>query len=457
MRQLDELRAREGTHGHLVGEGRNHGRTRLDDLPAGFDKANTEDEDRFEVARAKRRQLRHLDEQDPADPNTTDLDEQRLQRRNRRINAARLSGARRRLDSAASSSGPVANSPQRKFEFTFRADSPLSAGAESSSSQRSASEPPKSDFSFGSTQSSSAPTTPVFPPVTLQPPRGSIPYAINRIRTESEASVPSTSASASTSTPVRRPPLPSTLPATPNASLPASPLISPSLATYRAPEELDDENEAGPSIRGYFGSAEAKADDGGVASEDFDKYFPESADTRSDGELDEEEETLKHDSDAEENPALDGHAARVLDVEFLSDDEGDEAGMPELEPVDMDREDEEDDDDDDEEEEEEGILGQEDDEEGNWDGMDSEDEAEVEEPAAGGVGGFVGGDAVDVGGDEVPGPLVILGEPGDQDAMALADLNDDLEGNVEDDMDGAMEGSLTRSLVLFMSLTACMH
>ncbi|KAJ7777220.1 hypothetical protein B0H16DRAFT_1301759 [Mycena metata] len=187
----------------------------------------------------------------------------------------------------------------------------------------------------------------------------------------------------------RRPQLPNTTPTLldgPTAVVALSPL-SPNLATYRAPEELEAE------ASGYFDREEAaQSSQGG----EHQRYF-------ADAEGEEEDEGEREDGPPPLQP--------VSDSEDDDDDDYDDVGSPRNEfneDGDFDMEDEE---------------GADEDEEGE-DAIQIEDD-EVAEVADGEEQEHV----FDV---VAPAPA------GGADAGAI-DLNDDMDGNVEDDMEGAME------------------
>ncbi|KAJ7780224.1 hypothetical protein DFH07DRAFT_729968 [Mycena maculata] len=185
----------------------------------------------------------------------------------------------------------------------------------------------------------------------------------------------------------RRPPLPNTTPtligndsASPVVLSPSTPLVSPSLVTYRAPEEL--EPEAGSSRAGdYFERDEgaqraggskykgkAKADDEGSPRNEYE-------DEDGDGNVDEEERDDENEGGENEDDGW---------VQFDAEA-----------PI--------------------------------WQAIQIEDE-EVAEVADGDM-------PAEHGAVAAPAPPL----PGAVDAGAAIDLNDDLDGNVEDDMEGAME------------------
>ncbi|KAJ7574391.1 hypothetical protein C8J56DRAFT_803140 [Mycena floridula] len=342
IQALDAMRAREGVHGHLVGDDKNHGKS-----PFNRTGKASEDVDRFAHARASKRHFESL-------PDFEEEDELPTQRRIRPSNRP-IRTPRRRIETSGSSSlplpPPVAKST---FEFTFRAEAPFT---DNPSNARSNSEPPLTPF----------------PAVVLEPPNVAIPFAIT--------ATPSPVASP------RRPPLPATVPVTPG-SAPPTPLASPSLATYRAPEEL--ETEAGPS--GYF--------DGIPDEEVDDTTLPD---------LDERDRYFRDETDEE----MDDNTVDVEDLRALEEDDEDEDEAEDL------FEDEQ-----------------------LWEAMDDEDvEVQIAPDAA--------PDAVGVAGIQVPLQAPQMLEQQQQviqaveaaagAAAAALEQNEDLDGNVEDDMEGAME------------------
>jgi E3 ubiquitin-protein ligase MARCH6 len=328
----------------------------------------------------------------------------------RRLHAARASGAKHRTDQGASSDsgeGSPVDSRDR-FEFTFRATARLP--------RRSLPEP--SLFSQPSTRAE-----PAFPPVELVPPLAPIPFSFRKVEeklaseredraTSSAPPYPFLSAPPSGEWPAlppplspisrpfqvpRRPTLPTaTIPdiVDPNFSI-VPPPSRPSLATYRAPEEL----EAGPSRHTYFEN-DVSSDD--APEEEHQHYFREpspkaiereSSDTSSSAD-DSGNEEREHVHDSLENSTQDNTRH-----------------PPEPSP-------EADDDDDDDDEEDEDDDVQEDFEfveEAEW---DAEADPEAEEP------------------DPAAAPAA---PPAPAEAPPQLEPVDDMDGNVEDDMEGAME------------------
>jgi E3 ubiquitin-protein ligase MARCH6 len=354
----------------------------------------------------------------------------------RRIQAARLAAAaeRRQKEERESKDSWHEGSDAKKFEFTFKA--PEAALRESQFETRASvffsnnfpSEPAPSfdnvldrattppNRSWSTSQASSVEPSPA--------PSFGLFGTESAVDTASSPSTPTTPSSLSIPMP-RRPPLPTmTLPAAdgpttpPIASLSRSvthtPLASPSLATYRAPEEL----EAGPSrlASEYFNQADSSPD-----TVDWDE-----ADL-SQGSMEDEHALYFQEPDVDEEHENEGQAGAL--AELLAFDSGDDTE----EAFDDDEDAEEDsagpyveaDDEDEEEQENEEIFDFVEVEEADWDIG-----GEVQRPA----------DVVDVNlGQPQPQPQLQQG-PAVAEGVQMLDP-DDLEGNVEDDMEGAMEGT----------------
>ena len=221
-----------------------------------------------------------------------DLENLRRKSFSRRVHATRLARLEQREDAASqagSSRSSRATDPD-DFELDFTVTAPLP--------RRGLSEPPwqLKGFTPGTPPHQESP----FPPVELEPPLEPVPFAFPNTSDPSSKQEP---LSPHTPTPdvnhrtavlahgtLRRPPLPSSsLPASDdiNSSSPSSglltslssgrsrariPLSSPSLATYKAPEEL----EAGPStLSGYFDPKDRYM-------EDEPEYFRERSDDEDD-------------------------------------------------------------------------------------------------------------------------------------------------------------------------------
>jgi E3 ubiquitin-protein ligase MARCH6 len=248
----------------------------------------------------------------------------------------------------------------------------------------------------------------------------------------------------------RRPQLPNTTPTIDDPAVgvvlsPAVPSLSPGLATYRAPEEL--EPEAGPSRRReYFDRDE-------VSSGESDYKGKGKADGDGDGNLDTDTDVEMEMEDIGVEDIEAEHARYFADAE--DDDEDD---MPKLLPP-SDSEDEE---------EEEGSPRNDDDMDGDFD-IDEDEGGEDEDGEDGGdfddaeapiwqaiqieddEVAEVGDGEMDAGAAEhevaAPAPVPPAGGDG------AIDLNDDLDGNVEDDMEGAMEGTCIGLLLLVSLIT----
>ncbi|KAH7924153.1 hypothetical protein BV22DRAFT_1091457 [Leucogyrophana mollusca] len=199
------------------------------------------------------------------------------------------------------------------------------------------------------------------------------------------------------SPPLRRPPFPNTTVdgAAPNKlqlpPSPAAPLASPSLTTYRAPEEL----EPGPSRpNGYFDRKKRARDE---SEDEYNHFFRDPPDTH--------------------KPTENGHddAAAVEGNRFIGDQEMDLAQDPENAAREVEEVEE------DEDEEEEMIDPE-------WEGEPEQEEEEEEEEDD---------DEAEL---NVVDPAQFPPQAQLQAAIEqAAQVNDELEGGVEDDMDGIME------------------
>ncbi|KAJ3902429.1 hypothetical protein F5879DRAFT_1003174 [Lentinula edodes] len=338
--------------------------------------------------------------------------------------------------------------------------------------------PPKSDPDSTSGESSSFPShgsnfdsqssSPSSAP-SISPSTSPVPNFASTAYVGPPPLIPTVISSSNTSisrpgTPIRRPPLPTTLPSSPGSgtSSPSvkTPLASPNLATYRAPEELvNSDNEdyfAGPSTSALAPVSEqaVEADDEdddtetldghevdegedstsplipdhGEMDEEIRTYFREEATDGSDeGESDTEPELVIDLPEPEARNAEQHEEPHVVDLQ-----DGNEVAGAEVD------EDEEDDEEEDEEEDEEGE-----------DEIAEEFQVrpQLREGAAvafnAGVRRAVQLDA------NAPPPLALAPIPGfparpqpQQGPLVLnADdaLLDELEAGVDDDMDGAME------------------
>ena len=444
LRAIDALRAREGINGHIVGDERHHhGRSPIERARRkGKTKEGNEDPiDPFDGMRThNRRRLfpkRSGDENEKYDEEEKSAQE-RMKRRSfsRRVYAARLLGARRRAALTGSSHPQTPMDVDPAFDFTFKAELPQTG-------RRSNSEPwqkQSGSTDSGHTTAATSPPTPIFPSVTLEPPRGSIPFSFDRMKTPSptpsvdERSADSSGAdaamkpSSSSQDSARRPPLPSTS-VGPAASFvispPKTPLVSPSLATYRAPEEL--EAVASPStLNSYFDRDHLDKEE---------NEFGEDSDAEQD--IGDEEQITKErmdqyfeELDTASGPATHPDIMAYSDTEEGEEDRGevDVQNETDGDSEDSDEDEYEHDDEADEEEANRLLLFDEDD----W----ALEVQVVQQPAAGGPG--EDGEAPAQEGAEAAQPL---GGGG-------LDPNEEVEGNVEDDMDGAMEGDPT-SVFLF--------
>ncbi|KAJ7493199.1 hypothetical protein B0H11DRAFT_2156254 [Mycena galericulata] len=365
---------------------------------------------------------------------------------------ARLSTSRHRP--------PLAIPSAEDFEFTFRSTTRFPQ-----SGRRSVSEPP-SMAKFSSTLDVGPTTSPATPSVTPHDQQSeTISFALLKRNSDTGSSeqifdimaldtpslddVPEPALQEETAgvpkhNP-RRPPLPNTTPLLIHTDLSAAstPLVSPSLATYRAPEDMAP--EAGPSrLAGYFEREEASG-----------------SKSKGKGKADSDADMDVEDMEAE-------HALYFADAED-GDEEDEEQDGPDADEDEMPRllavSDSDEDDDEEEEEEEEGGSPRNEYENDDADGDFDEDADEDEDEDEGGDGADGGvpfdadaplWQAIQIEDDEVAevadgemdiGPpehgAVAVAEPappaGDVDAAAAIDINDDLDGNVEDDMEGAME------------------
>ncbi|KAF5383819.1 hypothetical protein D9615_003736 [Tricholomella constricta] len=428
LRALDALRARDGVNGHMVGGERLHGRSPID-LPRKKGKGRQGRQgrkDRFDsdLRAATRRKLHPGGLADDGDGDR-DPEQERMKRKSfsRRVFTARMAGARRKAALAASGGAPpLARVPplqvDPKFEFTFKANTQVVGLAAENASEACTTDSGLTD----------ALSTTVFPAVTLEPPRATIPFSFVHVNSsplspttphEDEIEVglaPSSSSSSLNHSKTRRPPLPtSILPAlgtsTPRVISPVqTPAEHSSLATYRAPEEL----EAGPSR--LPASLIEASDDGEDDSEseqdftqqDFAAYFGEPAlplelEDLPILKIQNDEET---DNEAEEGP----WRFRMREEPEASENE------------------EEDDEGEDEEAEEEAAAGMERFAFDEWEDIELEGEAPDLPPIADPEVGAAPHGQEGARDDRAP---VGGGVP--------ADLAEELEGNVEDDMEGAME------------------
>lgn len=328
---------------------------------------------------------------------------------------------------------PVATEGQQKFDFTFKSDQNGESSSKPQVPTSDISSPP-TNLNMPFTFNSASDTSP-FPTVALQPPSSEIPFSLRSLQPESSISSQSYPARPSLPTYTlggSRPGSESPFPFSPAKT----PVESPSLATYRAPEELGP--IAGPSSSPpdyfelerleqqvedevlYSGHPNGDDDDDewdNVDSDEnadleaeHDKYFREHEDV--DIEV-ERERYLREVGRDEDGEVPQQERARIqVAVESESEDESDEGEGEEEIHDDGDHEDEED-----------NLHGEEEDDE-QW---QEEDEDQVMPDGQAGQGAQVAGEQ---------GPADGLDE---EDPGANLDPNDMAE-NVEDDMDGAMEG-----------------
>ena len=344
-------------------------------------------------------------------------------RRRRRIRMAKTEGARRRVFAGRTPppqiklrrrQAPPTLGEASNFNFTFQSRVPSHTGPEAAGS------------------SSTSP----FPSVSLQTPTDDIPFSLRDIdeaNTDSEQPIFPT-----------RPPLPtiSPRPGSPFLFSPGrTPLESPSLATYHAPEELNA--EAGPSTvsNGYF----TRYDEGDYVDIDAEDegYEEANMEERDDVEYESEGEIVDADMNIAEEE--DVFAEEDMAVEHdryfgLPEEENEERHQEQIRPLS----------DSDEDSEEEGHEGAIEHEHGD-DGLFREEDEEEEE-AMDGEGLFDDDDAqwepqvieADVAqmaqNAAGAGAAPAQGPNQDIDPALVPDINDDMDGNVEDDMEGAMEG-----------------
>ncbi|KAJ6568247.1 hypothetical protein DFH09DRAFT_1261311 [Mycena vulgaris] len=418
------------------------------------------------------------------DGEKSDLQDRRAFRQ-RRLYPARISGNLQRPGLTVPDQ-PSDNT--ENFEFTFRSTTRFPQ-EKNSFNRRSVSEPP-SMTKFSPTLDTgsdlprvltTSPTTAMFPAIVLERPSGTIPFALlqrnsdddqtgvsdsklptsNHLpfdppsldagREPSSTSLKETSAwlrqlarerdaaKGKTAT-HRRPPLPNTTPtivgenpAVPTVVSPPMPLVSPSLATYRAPEEL--EPDAGPSRLAEYFDRDAESSSGSDSK----------GKAKADGDTDMESDDMQSE-----------HARYFADAEdeegAKEEEDDDDDGMPKLQPPsDSDDEDDEgsprneyegDDVDGDFDDDVDEEPGEEEDGEDDgvafdgevpiWQAIQIEDD-EVAEVADGEMDAGAAEHGLD---GDAPPPAPPAGAV---DAAAAIDANDDLDGNVEDDMEGAME------------------
>ena len=370
---------------------------------------------------------RMFESEDDTSPQQRGLNKRKMF--HRRIRVARTTAARRRsFTPLQKSSTSLATEQKSNFKFTFKAPSaPLTP-------DESYYVPNFNVPSGPSDTNNDSPSSP-FPSVALHPPTADIPFSLRRW----DETTPNMSGSSISLSYPPRPTLP-----TATRSLPSSgsnsPFLfspgrtsadSPSLVTYRPPEEL--QAEAGPSDRsGHLNQRREYLNDevdqefeaGGKESEEeytyrslgleHGRYFRDPDDTGSDEEeVEEVPDRLSiqdfFDIDFEQN-AEEG------------EDVNDQAGRLDG-PAD---------DDEDEDEDEDGIFhdGEDEDEEPDAGEFDQWDENEA-------GAGVIGPQAAPM--DAAPGALARAGNEGGE-AVPAAPVADNEEGNAEDDMEGAMEG-----------------
>ncbi|KAE9399180.1 hypothetical protein BT96DRAFT_965714 [Gymnopus androsaceus JB14] len=504
VRALDALRVLEREERPLTEEEERErelralslGRSAVEFAPVRSDTLE-EELDRFASMRAKRRTGKGKEKEADADveideDNNRDIKQERMQRRNfaRRLQLARAArqGVNRRrqdLGMALPSPPPETSSstptpppatffptvalerPNGNIPFSFVFPPPK----DSTSTESSSSLTTSNGISFGNQASSSSSMSSFAP--TLPTPRFSTspePPALTPLTSNASISRPGT--------PIRRPPLPTTLPTTPGGSgltlgSPVSgpssprvktPLESPSLATYRAPEELadfenndyfassststlstvgeqtseeeedeeDSETEHGESIPLLPATDSVPLDDGEA---DVEWYSTSTSSAHTAEEENDDSETLDgHDVDEEQRVYLPPRANGEMEMDWYFPEE--EEGIPQQDnalpappplpepPVMVVQEDD-------------VALGAEDEDEEEEEDDDDDDDGEDEAGEAGpGLRRMV---AID---GDAPGALQLA--PVQEEALMI----DDMEAAVEDDMDGAMEAIGLRGPVL---------
>lgn len=407
----------------------------------------------------KKHRLKQSDgEEDDAYRRKVDKEEIKRKMFHRRIHIAKSTAERRRVfvRRAASSppSPPFAHnaSPsgvgeKSKFDFTFKAPSLASTTSPSSPADFLSLQPPivSASASLPALASSAASSSPPadekasfespFPSVELQPPSGYIPFSLRALQS-------------SNSPPTFPPPYPSR-PPLPTITLPQSgsaspfvytgrtPLESPTLSTYRPPEEL----EADLTAPSYFAlnyledEVDSREDQGHLPSSSKGKMNEvielASNSSNSDREHDGDQDSLSglgkdeietgynHYFVDPKNGA--GDVSTRTSLELLSDSDSeaseDDDGRGAGDLIDMDDDDVQ-----------MGLLGF---NNGmvNRDAVDENVEGRGEgiviEPAQGEV--------------RVQGPAA-ANQPAAEEPAANADLNEEPDANAEDDMEGAMEG-----------------
>ncbi|KAG6888471.1 hypothetical protein C0995_008044 [Termitomyces sp. Mi166 len=379
-RQAEALRAlealREGADGPNAAEERRQDKARLINRKG---KGRWGRKDRFDSDRraVTRRKLLPADDEDEGDE--MDYEKERVRRKafTRRVHYARLAGARRKVAWRAMGQEPLARLPLQvdpTFQFTF-VPPPATAGPQ------------------------------------VPPPR--IPFTFDGVKwvpsSETQGAAGDAGSSSFSSLNQRRPTLPSS--STPDLSSSASPFspsavsqaVSQRLASYRAPEELE-EAEAGPSRLPESYQADEDDEDEGIDKDEFAHYF--------------------NDPEAEERTSRPGTPSDDdTDREGDGDDEGSKQDVNEH----VDDVFEHEGDDDEPMEMEDFVLDA-------WEAADGEGAGEGAVPEAGGAGPAENG-ALAL---PLPREQRAAQNPGIQIEFA-PELAEELEGNVEDDMEGAME------------------
>ena len=370
---------------------------------------------------------RMLDSEDDASPQQRELIKRKMF--HRRIHVARTTAARRRgFTPLQKSSTPLAMPEQKtKFKFTFKAPSaPLTPDESYYVSKFSVPSGPSNT----NNNSASSP----FPSVALHPPVADIPFSLRRW----QQTTPNGSGTSIFQSFPPRPELP-----TATRSLPSSgsnspflfspgrtPTDSPSLVTYRPPEEL--QAEAGPSNQpGYLNEGREYFNDKvdqeieAVSKESEEEYTYKSLSLEHGRYFRDPDDTGSDEEEVEEVPD------RLSIQEFLDIDFEEDIKEGELVNDQARRHDGPADDEEEEEEDDDGLFheGEDEDEEPDAGEFDQWDENEAAAEAIRPQAAPMDAGAVARAGNQVGGA-----------APAAAPVPDNEEGNVEDDMEGAMEG-----------------
>jgi E3 ubiquitin-protein ligase MARCH6 len=372
---------------------------------------------------------RILDSEDDASPQQRELIKRKMF--HRRIHVARTTATRRRDFTPLQKplTTPAVPEQKAKFKFTFKAPSaPLTPN-------ESYYVPKFSVPSGPSDANNDSPSSP-FPSVALQPPAADIPFSLRRW----QQTTPNGSESSISQSYPPRPVLPTATRSLPSSgsnspflfSPGSTPTDSPSLVTYRPPEEL--QAETGPSnSSGYLNQRKEYFND--EVDQEFEAVGKESEEEHTYRSLGLEHGRYFRDPDdtGSDEEEVEEVPDRLSIQEFLDIDLEDDTEEGEHVNVQVGRHDVPADDEEEEEEDDDGLFheGEDEDEEpdaGEFDQWDeNEAAAEAIRPQAAlrdaAAGAFARADNQ-------------LGEA----APAVAPVADNEEGNVEDDIEGAMEG-----------------